>query len=484
MSFRRRGPIARSRSGRDLPRFAQLAIVGLVSAVTALALRADPAPVARPIIATTDIIGSIDVGSGAHLVDAIGLARDMGAEALIVRLDTPGGLLSATRDMVQAELSSTIPIIFWVGPPGAHAGSAGVFLTLAANVAAMSPSSNIGAAHPIDVGGGSPQTKKRDDKSASEDAVLAQKIENDTAAMARGIAERRSRNVEWAEQAVRESVSITAAEALNRKVIDLIAEDLPELLQKLDGRVIDLGGAGGDNKRTLHTAGAELHPLDWSVKDRLVHFLADPQIAYLIGMLGVLGILAELYHPGTIIPGVVGVICLLIAGVAFQMLPISAGAVALLALGVGLLAAELYAGGHGAFIVAGIICIVIGSLLLVGHIGNGFYADRDFGIGWREVAPVALALAVIAWTIVFNVSRVAHGKLISGAQVLLGQIGTVREAFDARPDAASDACEGTILVNGELWRACAEVQLTPGTRARVLAVENLVLRVAPEHEAK
>jgi len=486
------------RARKTLPRASVLALVGALSAAGALALRAETAPAARPIVATTEILGSIDPGSGAHLLESIDAAREMGAEALIVRLDTPGGLLSTTRDLVQAELSSKVPIIFWVGPPGARAGSAGVFLTLAANVAAMSPSSNIGAAHPVDAGGGGKQAKKKDpnDKAESsdgdDDSVMARKVENDTAAFVRGIAERRSRNVEWAEQAVRESVSITATEALNRKVIDLIAEDMPELLQKLDGRVVDLGGssgsagAGSDSKRTLHTAGAELRPLTWSVKDRIVHFLADPSIAYLIGMLGVLGILAELYHPGTIIPGVVGAMCLIIAGIGFQMLPISGGALALIFLGVGLLVAELYAGGHGAFIVAGIVCIVVGSLMLVGHVSSGFYADRDFGIGWHEVGPVAASLAVIAWTLVYKVSRSARSKLVAGAQVLLGQIGIVREPLSLPDGAPASGApfEGSVLVNGELWRARAEAPLPLGARAKILAVENLSLRVAAEPDAK
>ncbi|HXN81398.1 MAG TPA: hypothetical protein VN883_02920, partial [Myxococcales bacterium] len=367
-------------------------------------------------VSLAEVAGSIDPGSGGYLLEAIHEAETSGAEALIVRLDTPGGLLSTTRDVVQAELSSRVPIVFWVGPPGARAGSAGVFLTLAANVAAMAPSTNIGAAHPVGIGGGSPRREKDDqdqggqeksgkgkggkakgakDKGtrpngdaegpADDASSMARKVENDTAAFVEGIAERRSRNVEWAQQAVRESVSITASKALELKVIDLLAEDLPELLGKIDGRTVAL--AGGES-RTLRTAGAEIRPAQWSVRHRVLHFLADPEIAYLIGMLGMLGILAELYHPGTVVPGVVGAMCLLIAATAFQMLPINAGALALIVLGVGLVAAELYVGGHGGFIVAGALCVVIGSLLLVGHVGSGWFADRDYGIGWRVVVPV------------------------------------------------------------------------------------------------
>ena len=435
---------------------------------------------ARPTVWYAEVVGSIDPGSGAYLLEAIDGAQTAGAEALIVRLDTPGGLLSTTRDIVQAELSAKVPVIFWVGPPGARAGSAGVFLTLAANVAAMAPSTNIGAAHPVGIGGGG--KKAGDDKDEEkakkgDDEVMAAKIENDTAAFVQGIAERRSRNLEWAEQAVRESVSITASKALELKVIDLVAEDVPELLQKLEGRTVDLGS--GD-KRTLHTAAAELREVTWSVRNKVLHFLADPQIAYLIGMLGVLGILAELYHPGTIVPGVVGAICLIVAGIAFQMLPVSAGALALLAFGVALLGVEFFAGGHGAFIAAGGVCIVIGSLLLVGHVGTGFYADRDFGIGWRTVAPVGLSLCVIAFSLVSKVTRSHKNKLRGGADVLIGQIGEVREAL--RAEAPGGEARGAVLVNGELWAARSAVEIPAGTRARVLAVDGLTVRVGLHQE--
>ncbi|GAC1550456.1 MAG: nodulation protein NfeD [Myxococcales bacterium] len=356
-----------------------------------------------------------------------------------------------------------------MGPPGARAGSAGVFLTLAAHVASIAPSTNIGAAHPVGLFGGGPKGEPKD-AGAGDDAaaVLSRKVENDTAAFVEGIAQRRSRNVEWAQKAVRESVSITATRALELKVVDLVAEDLPALLGKLDGRRVALGP--GDT-RTLRTAGAEIRTLSWPVRNRVLHFLANPEVAYLIGMLGVLGVLAELAHPGTVVPGVLGATCLLVAAVAFQMLPINAGALALLALGVSLVAAEIYLGGHGGFAVVGTVGVVLGSLLLVGRApASGWFADRDSGIGLRAVIPVALALLVIAFTLVVQVGRAARNKLQAGAPGMVGQVGEVREAVGATQG-------GRILVNGELWSARSRDPLHPGTYARVLAVDGLTLEV-------
>jgi membrane-bound serine protease (ClpP class) len=414
---------------------------------------------AAPVVHYAEITGSIDPGSGGFLIAAIHDAQEKGAEALVVRLDTPGGLLSTTRDIVQAELNAKVPIVVWVGPPGARAGSAGVFITLAAHVAAMAPSTNIGAAHPVGLGGSEEEKK-------GERGTMFQKLENDTAAFVKGIAERRARNVEWAEKAVRQSESVTASKALELHAIDLIAEDLPELLRKIDGRKVDLGG----EKRTLRTASAEIRDVPWAVKEQVLHGLANPEVAYLIAMLGVIGVMLEMFHPGTIVPGVVGGICLLIAAIAFQMLPVNIGALLLVALGVGFFVAEMYVGGHGGFVAAGLVCVVIGSLLLVGHVDKSFYADADFGLGWRIVAPVGAALALIAGSLAWKLSASARQPLRAGGYSLIGEVGEVRE-------------DNTVLVAGELWKASSAEPLQPGARARVLAVHGLTLEVAPEGAA-
>jgi membrane-bound serine protease (ClpP class) len=230
---------------------------------------------------------------------------------------------------------------------------------------------------------------------------------------------------------------------------------------------VDLAG----EKRHLHTAGAELRNVSWTVRDRVLHAVANPEIAYLIAMLGVAGILLEMFHPGTIVPGVTGAVCLLIAAMSFQMLPVNAGALALVIGGVALLAAEMLLGGHGWFIGAGLVTIVIGSLLLVGHVGRGFWADPDFGLGWQVVVPVGAALGIITGTLVWKLTSSAGQPLLAGSPGLVGEIGEVREAIEAGP--------GRVLVHGELWTARSALPLAAGTKVRVVGVHGLVVEVVP-----
>ncbi len=434
-----------------------------MSGALALLLAVAAAAESRPVVDYAEVAGSIDPGSAAYLIGAIRSAQSSGAEALLVRLDTPGGLLSSTRDIVQEELSAKVPIIFWVGPPGARAGSAGVFLTLAAHVATMAPSTNIGAAHPVDLSGAG---EKADDN--KHGGVMDTKIENDTAAFVQGIAERRSRNVEWAVKAVRESVSVTSSQALTLKVIDLVAEDVPSLLHALDGRTVQLPGG---EKRTLHTSGARIREVVWPVRDRVLHGIANPEVAYLIAMLGVIGVLLELFHPGSLVPGIVGGLALLVAAVAFQMLPVRAGAVALIVAAVALFLAEAKVGGHGGFVAGGAVALTVGSLLLVGHVSPEFYADADFGIPWKTVAPVGVAFALIAFGLASKISTARKKPLMTGGDELIGATGEVREQVGPS--------SGTILIMGELWSARSPEPLPVGSRARVMSMHGLCLEVTP-----
>jgi membrane-bound serine protease (ClpP class) len=263
-------------------------------------------------------------------------------------------------------------------------------------------------------------------------------------------------------------VSVTASRALELKVIDLIAEDLPALLHALDEREVKLPGG---ETRKLHTSGAELKPVRWTVRDQVLHGLANPEVAYLIAMLGVIGILLELYHPGSLVPGIVGGICLLIAAVAFQMLPVRIGAVALIVVAIALFLAEVKVGGHGGFVAGGAVCLTIGSLLLVGHVSPAFYADADFGLSWKMVVPVGLAFGLIAFGLASKMATARAQKPLTGGEELLGEICEVREAVSAGG--------GSVMVLGELWKAHGAQPLPVGARARVVSMKGLQLEVAP-----
>src|SRR5262245_28526210 len=292
--------------------------------------------------------GTVDPITAQYLVRAIDRAEREGATVLVVVLDTPGGLDSAMRTMTQRILAASVPIVVYVAPSGARAGSAGVFLTLAAHVAAMAPSTNVGAAHPVAAGGG------------GLDPAVAAKAANDAAALARTIAAQRGRNPDWADRAVRESISATETEALAQGVVDLVARDLDELLDRIDGRSV----ATADGARTIATRGRAPVVLEMTLAELLLHTLLNPNVAFLLLNLGVLGLIAELYHPGTLLPGLVGAVGLVLGLVALGTLPVNWGAVGLLVLAFGLFLADLHVAGHGALSVAGLVAFVVGGLLL------------------------------------------------------------------------------------------------------------------------
>jgi membrane-bound serine protease (ClpP class) len=429
-----------------------------------------------------DVEGSIDPGSSDYILSAIEKARAEDAELLILRLDTPGGLLDATRDIVKGMLSAKVPVVVWVGPEGARAGSAGVFITLAAHVAAMAPTTNIGAAHPVMLGGdtGGPAgwffeaatkdkdkdgDKEKDGKGPLRD-FMAEKIENDTAAFVQAIAEKRKRNAEWAIKAVRESDSITAQKALELNVIDLIAEDVPDLLKKLEGRRVEI-----DEKtyRVLKTEGAAQERILWTVKQRVLHGLSNPAVLQLLFMLGILGILAEFYHPGTFIPGIFGAICLLIAIIAMQLVPVNLGAVLLILVAVGLFIAEYFLTAYGLAAIAGAVCLVIGSLLLVENVDWDFYADPDFGVHLGDVLPLAAVIVAMTLFVAYKVARSQRKQIVTADVGLLGEEGTVLDRVG--PDG------GRVFVHGEYWEATAPEEMPNGARIKVSKVDGLKLTV-------
>ncbi len=406
----------------------------------------------------------ITPGTAEYVAAGLARARDEKLDAVAITLDTPGGHLDATRDIVQKMLASDVPTVVWVGPAGARAGSAGVFVTLAANVAGMDPASNIGAAHPVTSGGGDVE------KEAGKD--MAKKVENDAAAFARSIARARGRNQDWAEKAVRESVSVTAEEALKLRVIDYVAPDLPALLADADGRRVQVGG----RTVTLHLRGARLEPLAPTLRQRTLGFLANPNVAAILMLIGTLGIALELYHPGSIVPGVAGGLALFLAFVATQVIPVNVGAVLLLLIGVGLLVAEAYVTTHGLAGIAGAACILVGTLLFIDKSSPEYRFDPGaFTLSPLVVWPTPLALAALLGFVAWKVGSSRRGRLVLGSQ------GLVREEGEALTDVGPDG--GDVFIHGEYWKARSTEPIPRGARVRVAAVDGLVLTVVADRGA-
>jgi membrane-bound serine protease (ClpP class) len=395
------------------------------------------------------VTGSINPAVDDFIHDSIARSESERAAALVIQLDTPGGLLASTRAIVKDILGANVPVMVFVAPSGAGAGSAGVFITLAAHVAAMAPGTNIGASTPIEGTGGDVK------------GTLGKKIKSFTASFIKAIAERRGRNVQWAERAVRDAVSATDREALELHVIDLVASDVPDLLRQSEGREVSLGG--GD-KAVIHVAGATVVTLDMRLRQRVLDLIADPNIAYLLMLAGLLGLYVELSHPGVMLPGVVGGICLLLAMASMQVLPINIAGLGLLALGIAMLVAELFLPSFGVIGFGGIVAFVLGSLFLFDAAEPGLAIDRRL-IGATATAA-GLAMLAIATLVVGTLRR----KPSTGREALIGETCEVRSALAPR---------GTVFVHGELWRAEASEPIAVGESAQVVAVEGLTLRVAP-----
>ncbi len=376
-------------------------------------------------------------------------ARD-GAEALVIELDTPGGLLTSAKSIVKAILGAPLPVIVYVAPAGASATSAGMFVTMAAHLAAMAPGTTIGAAHPVDVGGGDIAGDMRS------------KIENFAATFVKTIAERRGRNVEWAERAVRESIAATETEAVQQKVVDLVAPDLPALLAAAAGREVRVG----DHPVRLGLGAAtEVVRLEMHLKDRVLDVIADPNISYLLFMAGLLGLYIEISHPGMVLPGVVGGISLLLALAAFQALPINSTGILLMLFAVALIVAEAFVPSFGVLGVGGVVAFGLGSLLLFDTPESTIAVDRSLIV--TAVVLVSSLMIAVAYLVV----RAQRRPVRTGAEGLVGEIGVVRAT---RGDTV------TVFVHGEHWDGVGEGALAAGDRVEVVRVESgLRLRVRP-----
>ena len=397
--------------------------------------------------------GVINPVAAEYLHDALASAQSSGAHGLIVKLDTPGGLDTSMRLIVKDITSSPLPVIVFVAPSGGRAASAGVFVTMAAHVAAMAPGTNIGAAHPVALGGG------------EMDKTMKEKVENDSVAYIKSIAEQHGRNVSWAEDAVRKSLSVTEQEALKLKIVELIAEDIPALLKQLNGRKITVP----TGSVTLATEAATTREYPMGVRLELLKALSDPNIAYLLMTIGTIGILAELYNPGAILPGIVGTISLILAFYSLQSLPVNYAGVLLFILGIVFFILEATVTSYGLLAIGGVISMLFGSLMLIKSDAEFFQISR------AVIIPVIITTATVSLFIVGMGIRAMHRPPQTGSEGMIGSIGIAKTAL--RPD-------GKLAIHGELWDAVSDAPAEAGTPAKILRVEGLTLHVTPVLQKK
>jgi membrane-bound serine protease (ClpP class) len=421
-----------------------------------------------------DVQGPIGPATRDFIIRSLETAAERGAGLVVIRLDTPGGLDASTRDIVKAILGSTVPVATYVAPDGARAASAGTFILYASHVAAMSPATNVGAATPVSIIGETPKPEPmskgdepEDEAEGSEEqaekgGAMTQKVVNDAVAYIRGLAEKRGRNADWAELAVRDADSVTSEEALELGVIDLIAENVGDLLEKIDGMVVEVN----DRDHVLETAGMETEQLEPDWRSEFLGVITSPTIAYMLLLIGVYGLILEGYHPGAIVPGVVGAICLLMALYAFQMLPVNYAGLALIVLGIILMIAEVMAPSFGALGIGGIIAMVIGSIILIDTDVPGFSVSRTL------IGSIAVAGSLGMMTIVWFAVRARQRPVVSGREQLIGASGTALEGFDR---------DGEVFVHSERWSAVTQSPLRENQAIVVTGLEGLTLMVRPAH---
>lgn len=439
----------------------------------------EPEPVGGALL-RMEIRGAIGPATSNYVLEGLEQARVSNAALVLIEMDTPGGLDSAMREIIKGILGSEIPVVTWVSPSGSRAASAGTYILYASHVAAMAPATNLGAATPVAIGGGgpplpTPKEAPRDaGKSGEDDApdeddadakpgpmagtAMEKKSVNDAVAYIRSLAELRGRNAEWAERAVRQAESLSAEDALEQNVIDVVAASLEELLAAIDGRVVKVG----DEEITLATAGLVVEEFEADWRTQLLATITNPNVAYMLLLAGVYGLILEGYNPGALVPGIVGAICLLLALFAFQVLPVNYAGLGLILLGVILMIAEAFAPSFGALGLGGIVAFVIGSIILLDSDVPGFQISRLL-IG--SVAAVAGSLLL---GLMYFLVRSFRRPVVSGAEEMVGSTGEVLEDFFG---------DGPIFVHGERWRAHAQGELKRGDQVRVTGMRGLDLEV-------
>nr|WP_041350932.1 nodulation protein NfeD [Nitrosococcus watsonii] len=416
-----------------------------------------------------DVRGVIGPATSDYIQRTMAKSNTEGAALIILRMDTPGGLDTAMREIIQDVLASPVPVVGYVAPSGARAASAGTYIMYASHIAAMAPATNLGAATPVHLPMGSQPPGEATPPGEGEEAgtppkdTLARKAINDAVAYIKGLAVQRGRNERWAEKAVREAASLSAQEALEMEVIDLIAQDIPTLLKRLDGRNVKVVGG----EITLQTTDMTIIPVEPNWRDRLLAMIAHPNIAYILMLVGIYGLIFEMANPGFILPGVVGTISLLLALYAFQVLPISSAGLALMLLGITFMAAEVFVPSFGALGIGGGIAFVMGSVILLDVEAPGYQ------ISWSLIVAAAVSSAGFLYMVLLLAARSQQRPVVSGREQMLGAVGKVTAV-------ARDKM--TVRIHGELWSAQAREPTTLGQRVRVTELEGLTLTVKPELE--
>jgi len=424
-----------------------------------------------------DVQGAIGPAVADYMVRGLEQAQAEGAQMVVLRIDTPGGLDSSMRDMIQTILASGIPVIGYVSPQGARAASAGTYILYASHIAAMAPATNLGAATPVQIGGtpslpGMPEEENPDESGSEEQpstgaqpsTAMERKIINDATAYIQSLAELRGRNAEWAKQAVIEGVSLSATEAQDLNVVNLIATDLDDLLQQLDGQTVALND---QSEVSLATAGANVyeHPVDW--RSQFLAVITNPNVAYILVMIGIYGLIFEFSNPGMGVPGVVGAVCLLLAMYAFQVLPVSYAGLGLIMLGIGLMTAEAFAPSFGILGLGGIVAFVIGSIVLMDTNLPGYQIAMPLIAGLTAFSAVVLMVALGL------VLKARKSAVVSGLETLLGKTAVVESLRDG---------EAYIWLEGERWHVQSPEPLEVNDSVRITDTDGVLLKAEKIHQ--